>query len=226
MTTRRNPPKALKGMKFWLSESARGVEGLEIKIHHHGGKIYKNLQEEIYVVCLPDERQELWRFPDGKKSSPVRRAYQTGKTFVETTSFNSLTNGIESWKPTEFIPPVSSKKTERNNSVSVESKSPLTLDTISVSDTSTPKENEESRTERSTTPNISKVLPPTETAVEERASLSNSTVEGLEDVQERLQDIRAVLVNQSVRTAAENRSCVQAIDYIIKVMKRIEVVPE
>ncbi|SCV61136.1 uncharacterized protein FFFS_15705 [Fusarium fujikuroi] len=226
MTTRQRPQRALKGMKFWLSKSSRGVEGLENKIQHYGGKIYKNLQEEIYVVCLPDERQELWEFPDGKKNSPVRRAYQTGKTFVETTSFDSLTDDIESWKPTKFIPPVPTKKTDRNNSVSFESKSPLTLDTISVSDTSAPKENKESRTERSTTPNISKVLPPTETAVGERASLSNSTVEGLEDVQERLQDIRAVLVNQTVRTAAENRSCVQAIDYIIKVMKRIEVVPE
>jgi hypothetical protein len=231
MMTRRKPPKALTGKKFLLSENAKSVEGLEDKIRDYEGQIYKTVQEKTYVVCLPDERVELWEAPDKKKNSPVWRAYQAGKTFVDTTSFDSLTDDIESWKPTEFIPPVPTQKTRRKSSVCLERKSSessvclerkssLVLDTISVSNKDAPKD-EASGPERFTAPNISKLTLPTKMALEEQASsVSNSTAEGLENIQRKLQYLRTSLDSQMdklTRLSAENRSWVQALNDIEQV---------
>jgi hypothetical protein len=220
MMTRRKPPKALTGKKFLLSENAKSVKGLEDKIRDYEGQIYKTVQEKAYVVCLPDERVELWEAPDKKKHSPVWRAYQAGKTFVDTTSFDSLTQDIESWKPTEFIPPVPTQKTQRKSSVCLERKSSLVLDTISVSNKDAPKD-EASGPEPFTAPNISKLTLPTKMALEKQASsVSNSTAEGLENIQQKLQYLRTSLDSQMdklTRLSAENRSWVQALNDIEQV---------
>ncbi|KAI3568043.1 hypothetical protein IWW34DRAFT_796661 [Fusarium oxysporum f. sp. albedinis] len=232
--TRRKPPKALTGKKFLLSENAQSVKGLADKIREYEGQIYKTVQEKTYVVCLPDERVELWEAPDKKKNSPVWRAYQAGKTFVDTTSFDSLTQDIESWKPTEFIPPVPTQKTQRKSSVCLERKSPLVLDTISVSNKAALKD-EASGPEPFTARNISKLTLPTKMALEEQASsVSNSTAEGLENIQQKLQYLRTSLDSQMdklTRLSAENRSWVQALNDIEqlncgKVIIRIEVLSE
>ncbi|KAJ0134132.1 hypothetical protein HZ326_22806 [Fusarium oxysporum f. sp. albedinis] len=171
MMTRRKPEKALAGKTFLLTENAKRVEGLEDKIKEYEGKIHKTIKNISCVVCLPDERVELWEAPDKKKNSPVWRAYQAGKTFVDTTSFDSLTHDIESWRPTEFIPPVPTQQTQRKSSVCLERKS-LVLDTISVSNKDAPND-EASGPERFTAPNISKLTLPTKMAVEEQASSLN-----------------------------------------------------
>jgi Mg2+ and Co2+ transporter CorA len=220
MMTRRKPGKALAGKKFLLTENAKSVEGLEDKIKEYEGKIYKTMQKITYVVCLPDELEELREAPDRKKDITVWRAYQAGKTFVDTTSFDSLTHDIESWKPTEFIPPVPTQKTQRKSSVCLERKSSLVLDTISVSNKDAPKD-EASGPERFTAPNISKLTLPTKMALEEQASsVSNSTAEGLENIQRKLQYLRTSLDSQMdklTRLSAENRSWVQALNDIEQV---------
>ncbi|KAF5988738.1 hypothetical protein FCOIX_335 [Fusarium coicis] len=246
MVTRSKAPETLTDKKFWLSKNAKSITGLEDKIKGYKGQIIRRIvQGKIYIVCLPEERVELWGAPDKKKNSPLWKAYQAGKTFIDTTAFDHLTHDIESWKPTEFIPPAPRQKIPQKSAVLLERESSLVLDTISVSSTCVPND-EASRPERFAAPNISKLTQTTKVALEEQpfldtthksqmersTGLSETAAEMAEmaemaaNMAAKMAGMAAKMADMAPKMAAENISCVQAAKAIEEVFSRIEVQPE
>ncbi|KAF5722075.1 hypothetical protein FMUND_3216 [Fusarium mundagurra] len=146
------------------------------------------------------------------------------KALTDATSFDYLTHDIESWKPTEFIPPAPTQKIRQKSAVLLERESSLVLDTISVS--KLPQTTEVALEEQPFLETSHESQMERSTGLSETAAEMAEMAEMAAEMAAKMAGMAAKMADMAPKMAAENISCVQAAKTIKEVFSRIEVQPE